>query len=221
MGISAELLDICIPSGIFCYRNIKKATDDSENGEKTRSTVAFAQGAKIVEAITKYNDETAKTAKNAFSIFDKYAKQSKIIDYTGKAVNWATHNVNPLICMSGAVKVLTSDDKVHTGITQTGALAGMFLGEGLMKLHMGKVINEQNITKLVEKVKDTKGLKTVANKLLKSGNCGKTASILKGLLFVGGSISSFAVGENIGNNCADRICADFGIESTKKINQKV
>ena len=187
MGISTELLDICIPSGIFCYRNIKKATDDSENGEKTRSTVAFAQGAKIVEAITKYNDETAK---NAFSIFDKYAKQSKIIDYTGKAVNWATHNVNPLICMSGAVKVLTSDDKVHTGITQTGALAGMFLGEGLMKLHMGKVINEQNIT-------------------------------LKGLLFVGGSISSFAVGEKIGNNCADRICADFGIESPKKINQKV
>ena len=62
MGLSSEILDICIPSGIFCYRNIKKATDDSENGEKTRSTVAFAQGAKLVDAVTMYIDETAKSA---------------------------------------------------------------------------------------------------------------------------------------------------------------
>lgn len=221
MGLSSEILDICIPSGIFCYRNIKKATDDSENGEKSRSTVAFAQGAKLVEAVTKYNDETAKTAKSALSVFDKYAKQYKAVDYAGKAVNWATHNVNPLICMSSGVKVLTSDDKVHTGITQLGALSGMFLGEGLIKLHKDKIINEENVTNIVKKLQNTKGLKTVCENLLKSGNCGKAASIIKGLLFVGGSITSYSIGEKIGKNTADRICADAGIKVRKKIDQKV
>jgi len=221
MGISTELLDVCVPSGIFCYRNFKKATDKSENGEKTRSTVAFAQGAKIIEAITKYNDETAKTAQSAFSIFDKYAKQSKLVDCAGKVVNWATHNVNPLICASGAVKVLTSDDKVHTGITQTGALAGMFLGEGLMKLHLGNFINEQNILQLAEKVKNTPGLKRAAQAVLESTHCGKAAAILKGLAFVCGSITSYNIGEKIGKLEADKICSDSGIKQSKKINQKV
>ena len=221
MGITTELLDVCVPSGIFFYRNMQKATDTSENGEKSRGTVAFAQGAKIVEAVAKYNDETARTAKNALSIFDKYAKQYKAIDYAGKAVNWATHNVNPLICISGGIKVLTSDDKVHTGITQTGALAGMFLGEGLMKLHMGKVINEENLLKLANKAKDINGLKKISNALIKSGNSGKITSIIKGLLFVCGSITSFNIGEKIGTNTADRICADLGIKKSKKIDQKV
>lgn len=221
MGLSSEILDICIPSGIFCYRNIKKATDDSENGEKSRSTVAFAQGAKLVEAVTKYNDETAKTAKSALSVFDKYAKQYKAVDYAGKAVNWATHNVNPLICISGGIKTLTSDDKVHTGITQLGALSGMFLGEGLIKLYQNQIFNEKNVSDIVKRFQNTRGLKTVCEKLLKSGNCGKAASILKGLAFVTGSITSYSIGEKIGNNTADRICADAGIEVKKKIDRKV
>lgn len=223
MGISTALLDVCVPSGIFCYRNYKKATDKSENGEKTRGTVAFAQAAKIAEAIAKYNDSTAKSAEEAFNIFGKYAEKSRALNYTGKAINWATHNVNPLICASGAIKVLSSDDKLHTGITQVGALSGMFLGEGLMKMYMGNVINEKNILKIAEKFKDTKYIKTIAEKLMKSGNSGKLASIIKGLLFVCGSITSYSIGEKIGKNTADRICKDGGIQTpqAKKIDQKV
>lgn len=221
MGISTALLDVCVPSGIFCYRNYKKATDKSENGEKARSTVAFAQGAKIIDAITKYNDSTAKTASKAFSIYSEYAKKYKAVDYAGKAVNWTTHNVNPLICISGGIKVLNSDDKVHTGITQVGALSGMFLGEGLIKLNMPKLINEANINKLAETCADKNILKPMAEKLIKSGGSGKIASIAKGLLFVCGSITSYNIGEKIGNNAADRICKDGGIKTSKKIDQKV
>ena len=159
MGITTELLDVCIPSGIFCYRNYKKATDQSENGEKTRATVAFAQGAKIAEAVAKYTETPGNIAEKGINVFNEYAKKYKPLEYTGKAVNWATHNVNPLICISSGIKVLTSDDKVHSGITQVGALSGMFLGEGLMKLHMGKVINEENISKIAKKFENTKGLK--------------------------------------------------------------
>ena len=221
MTITSELLYICLPRGIFFYRNYKKATDDTENGEKARGTVAFAQGAKIVDGVIKYTDKPGKVGTKALNIFNEYAKQYKAIDYAGKAVNWATHNVNPLICISGGIKVLNSDDKVHTGITQVGALSGMFLGEGLMKLHMGKVINEQNILKLANKFKDTKGLKNITQYILKSGNSNKLASIIKGLLFVSGSITSYNLGEKLGNDTADRICKDIGIDISKKINQKV
>ncbi len=217
MGISTALLDICIPSGIFCYRNYKKA----ENGEAARGTVAFAQGAKVVEAVTKYDDSTAKTAHEAMSVFGKYANKYKLVDYSGKAINWATHNVNPLLCIASGVKVLTSDDKTRTGISEAGALSGMFLGEGLMKLHMGDYVNEKNISALADSFKNTKGLKSIAGSILKSGNSGKIASIVKGILFVCGSITSYNIGQKLGDNCADRVCGDLGVKSSNKINQKV
>ena len=216
MGIpTVEVLEVCVPSTVFLYNNVKKV----ENGEKARGTVVFAQGAKIAEAIAKYHDSTAKNASEAFNIFGKYAKDSKVLDYAGKGVNWATHNVNPLICVSGVYKTLTSDDKVHTGITQLGAISGMFLGEGLMKRNMDKVINEQNITKLAESIKDVKGLGSIAQTLLKNGNGGKAAAIVKGIAFVCASITSYAIGEKIATKAADNICKDMGVERDDETKQ--
>ena len=216
MGIpTVEVLEICVPSTVFLYNNVKKV----ENGEKARGTVVFAQGAKIAEAIAKYHDSTAKNASEAFNIFGKYAKESKVLDYAGKGVNWATHNVNPLICASGVYKTLTSDDKVHTGITQLGAISGMFLGEGLMKRNMDKVINEQNVTKLAESVKDVKGLGSIAQTLLKNGNGGKVAAIAKGIAFVCASITSYAAGEKVATKAADNICKDMGVERDDETKQ--
>lgn len=216
MGIpTVEVLEVCVPSTVFLYNNVKKV----ENGEKARGTVVFAQGAKIAEAIAKYHDSTAKNASEAFNIFGKYAKESKVLDYAGKGVNWATHNVNPLICASGVYKTLTSDDKVHTGITQLGAISGMFLGEGLMKRNMDKVINEQNVTKLAESVKDVKGLGSIAQTLLKNGNGGKVAAIAKGIAFVCASITSYAAGEKVATKAADNICKDMGVERDDETKQ--
>lgn len=219
MGISTQIIEVCVPSGIFCYRNYKKA----ENGEKARGSVAFAQGAKIVEAITKYNDSTAKTANEALNIYKKYAEKSKIVDYAGKSVNWATHNVNTLICLSGAIKVLNSDDKVHTGITEGGALAGMFTGEGLMKLGLDKIYNAQNVETLASKLKNVPGLTKLMTKIAEGKGSSKIAALAKVLTFVCGSLMSYNVGKVLGENAADRLCTDAGIgykKTTQKIDQK-
>lgn len=217
MGITpVAVLDVCVPSSVFLYNNIKKV----ENGEKARGTVVFAQGAKIAEAVAKYHDNTAKNASEAFNIFGKYADKSKILDYAGKGVNWATHNVNPLICMSAAYKTLTSDDKIQTGISQLGALSGMFLGEGLMKRNSGKLINEENVVKLAEKCKNTKGLKSIAEFILKNGHGGKIASIVKGIAFVCASMTSYNIGQSLGDDMVARLYADNGIKIKKTDTEK-
>jgi len=215
MGISPiAVLDVCVPSSVFLYSNIKKV----ENGDKARGTVVFAQGAKIAEAITKYHDSTAKNASEAFNIFGKYAEKSKVLDAAGKGVNWATHNVNPLICLSAIYKTATADDKVHTGITQAGALSGMFLGEGMMKIYRDTLFSEKNVTTIAEKAKDVPGLKSIAKFILKAGNGSKVASILKGVAFVCASMTSYNIGEKLATNLADRVCTDAGISVNKKDN---
>lgn len=224
MSLTTPILEVCVPSGIFCWRNIEKV----KNGETARGTVAFAQGAKVAQAVSQYNDSIAKTANNASSIFNNLAKQSKVLDYTGKAVKWATKNVNPLICASGVVKVAVSDDKVGTAITETGALAGMFAGEGLMKLYLPKVFNENNMTTAAKTLGKAKFLEPVSKFILKSGNSSKLAAILKGITFVCGSITSYSLGKKLSEGYSDKIKAGFGIKTakaeepqkTEKINQK-
>lgn len=215
MGFSAiSVLDVCVPSSVFLLSNIKKV----ENGDKSRSTVVFAQGAKIAQAIAKYHNTTAKNASEAFNIFGKYAEKSKVLDTAGKGVNWATRNVNPLICASAVYKTATSDNKVETGISQLGALSGMFLGEGLMKNFSGNYINEENAIKLAEKMKNTKGLGKLGEFLLKSGNCGKVATVAKGVAFVCVSMTSFSLGKKLGDDFAERKCANLGLSSTDTQN---
>lgn len=215
MGISTPLLEVCVPSGIFCWRNIQKF----ENGDTGRGTVAFAQGAKIAEAITKYDDTVGKTATEAINIFNKYAENSKVLDYTGKAVKWATKNVNPLICASSVLKVGLSDDKPKAAVIETGAIAGMFAGEGLMKAEMGKLINGSNIEKAASKIGKVKVFKPLSEALLKAGNSSKAAAIIKGVTFVCGSMASYSVGQKLGENYAQKITTALGFESPK-INQK-
>lgn len=219
MSVSTALLEVCVPSGIFCYRNIKKV----EDGEPQRGTVAFAQGAKIAQALANYNEATAKTAGSAVSIFNEYAKKYKPVDYAGKAVKWATKNVNPLICASSVIKTATSDDKVGTGITEAGALAGMFAGEGMLKLHMDKFINAENITKAAKLADKVNWLKPVAKFMNKAGNNSKIAAVIKGLIFVCGSMGSYAIGQSIAEKYSDKVKASLGIKDKPepKINQKV
>lgn len=215
MSISTALLEVCVPSSIFCYRNIKKV----ENGEPQRGTVAFAQGAKIAQACVNYHDATSKATQKYFDVFNEYAKKYKPVDYAGKAVKWATKNVNPLICASSVIKTATSDDKLGTGITEAGALAGMFAGEGLMKLHLDKIINADNVTKLAKQVDKVNWLKPVSKFLTKSGHSSKIAAILKGILFVCGSMGSYSLGQELAEKYSDKVKASLGVE-TPKIDQK-
>lgn len=215
MGISAPVLEVCVPSGIFCWRNIQKC----ENGEKARGTVAFAQGAKIAEAVSKYDGAVGKKTAEAINFYNRCAESSKVLDYTGKVVKWATKNVNPLICASSVVKVGFSDDKPNAIVTETGALAGMFAGEGLMKAELGKLINPENVEKAATKMGKSKYLKSVSEALLKAGNASKVSAIIKGITFVCGSMASYSIGQKLGEKYSEKVTSFFGYKSPK-INQK-
>ena len=225
---SVALLEICVPSAWFLRNNVKKV----QNGDDARSTVVFAQGAKIAEAVKKYHDKTATSAMESYNIFGKLAEKSKVLNTVGKGIDLAAKNVNPLICMSAVYKTATSDEKVKTGVTQLGAISGMFLGEGLMKRNMDKVINEENIIKIADKTKNVKGVGKLAQRVLKSNASGKIAAVLKGISFVLVSMTSYDIGEKIAKGPAEKICSNLGInnkhedicedkrEKKQKIDQK-
>ena len=221
---SVALLEICVPSAWFLRNNVKKV----QNGDDARSTVVFAQGAKIAEAVQKYHEKSATSASEAYNIFGKYAEKSKALNFTGRGIDWAAKHVNLLIGLSALYKTAKSENKVETGITQLGALSGMFVGEGLMKLNKNRVLNEQNVTKVLEKVKDTKVIGKTAQKLLKSGAGGKIAAVLQGISFVLVSMGSYSAGEKLAQKHSEKICSSLGVktkdetiqeEETPKIDQ--
>ena len=178
-----------VSSLIFACRNVNK----TENGEIGRAPVAAAQSINVLNQISKYNKVIAKGTDAAVSVFDNLAQKRKVVDYTVKGVKWATKNVNPLICVSGGVKVLMSDDKTTAAVKEVAALSTMFAGEAVAKKLLPKLI---------------------AN--LPVGS--KAGAIINGLLFVGASIASYSVGEKLGTDLAKEVKTNWAKEP-QKINQ--
>ncbi len=199
-----------VASTIFAYRNAEKTA----NGDVGRSVVTVGQCTGVLQEISKLDNAFAATAKSAVSVFEELAKTSKAVDYAGKCLKFTADNVNPLICASGALKVAMSDDKLNTGIVELAALSTMFTGEGLMKEYFNDVFSEKNISKICEKSAGFKHLKPIAEAIEKGKFSGKIASILKGVVFVGGSMASYFVGQKLGEVAAERV-------APKKINQTV
>lgn len=160
---------------IFSIRN----ADKFQHGDVGRGPVAGLQLINgIAKGINHYDNKFTRSAKSAVSVFEQASKNSKVLDYAGKAVKWGCKYVNPLLCVSGAIKVLRSDDKVNTAISETTALAAMFAGEGIFKA-------------------SNKGIEA----LLKTNNLGgKFGSIIKGLLFVCTSVGSYSLGQKLGKS---------------------
>ena len=201
-------------SAIFCGRNI----DKTANGEFGRSAVATGQGVNVIREIGKLDNAAGDAIRSTTSIFSDMAKGSKILNYTGKALDFASKNVNPLICVSSGLKVISSDNKAETALTEIGALSGMFLGEGLWKRVQHSLINEKTVGSAIEKLSANPNAKKYLGKILNSKFAGKYAELLKGLIFVTVSISSYAIGQNLGKNVAGQVCANSMM--SKKIDQK-
>ena len=178
-----------VSSLIFACRDVNK----TENGEIGRAPVAAAQSINVLNQISKYNKVIAKGTDAAVSVFDNLAQKSKVVDYTVKGVKWATKNVNPLICVSGGVKVLMSDDKTTAAVKEVAALSTMFAGEAVAKKLLPKLIAK-----------------------LPVGS--KAGAIINGLLFVGASIASYSVGEKLGTDLAKEVKTNWAKEP-QKINQ--
>lgn len=195
-----------VASSFFALRNVNK----TEKGEVGRSTVALGQTAGVVQEIAKYDGAVANTARSALSVFSDMAKQNKAFRYAGKATQFAVNNVNPLICVSGAIKTAMSDDKLKTGVTEAAALAFMFSGEGLTKLHYDRLVNSQTCKNLLNAASKTNILKPIFEYISKNNLGGKVGAIAKGLAFVAASLTSYSIGENIGGDLSSKVKAYFG-----------
>lgn len=206
-----------VASGIFAYRN----ADKTKNGDVGRGAVTYGQTAGLVQEIAKYDGAIANSARSAVSVFSDLAKQNKAFEYAGKVTQFAVNNVNPLICASGVVKTAMSDDKVKTGITETTALSAMFLGEGMIKRHYEDVASSKTVQDGIKQFSESRIGKPIFEYLEKHKLKGKVGAIIKGLTFVAGSMTSYSIGQELGNPIAHRVKANLGLpeKQPQKINR--
>lgn len=203
-----------VASGIFAVRN----ADKTSNGEIGRSAVTLGQTAGVVQEVAKYDGMVAKGARSAVSVFSNLAKQHKTFEYAEKVTKFAVDNVNPLICASGVIKTAMSDDKLKTGITEVAALSAMFAGEAFVKNKYDKFVASKKCQDTIVKASKNKYLKPVYDYLEKHKLKGKAGLIIKGLIFVAGSMTAYTIGHELGDELAHRVKANLGVKD--KIDQK-
>lgn len=206
-----------VASGIFAYRN----ADKTQNGDVGRGAVTYGQTAGLIQEVAKYDGAIANSARSAVSVFSDLAKQNKAFEYAGKVTQFAVNNVNPLICASGVVKTAMSDDKVKTGITETTALSAMFLGEGMIKKYYEDVASSKTVQDGIKQFSESRIGKPIFEYLEKHKLKGKVGAIIKGLTFVAGSMTSYSIGQELGNPIAHRVKANLGLpeKQPQKINR--
>lgn len=147
LAISAFLPSIT-SGGIFSTRRASSAT--SANNPfigAMNADIAGGQAlnvAKGVSNIAKYSNNTLSAdIISAEESIKKLAKTDKVIGGISKVLNYTADHINPIICVTGAVKVACSDNKKDTAIEEGTALGVMFSSEALAK----RVIGIPNNTK--------------------------------------------------------------------------
>lgn len=176
-----------ISSAIFCVRGVNKA----ETQDKPfRAYIAAGQGTKVFDQISKLDNSIGRGARASIDAFSAVAKNSKALDYAGKALDFVSKNINPLICISAGVDVLNSDDPASAFVTNGTALASMFTVEGLMKKHLDEIPKMNFMKGITEKV-----MKFATKHKVE----GKLPTILHGVAFVVGSCTAYGVGEKFGD----------------------
>ena len=169
-----------VATGIFCLRNGGKTT----NGDIGRLPVTVGQGAAALKAVGESESLFAKPVQTVLENCSELAKSDKFFNGVKKTVKFASDNVNPLIVASSGLKVLLAkkEDRKETIITESGCLAGMFLGEGWMKKNLDGILTSLASKNILPK--------------------GKWLPVIKGVLFVLGSITASTIGSKIGKKLA-------------------
>lgn len=182
-----------VSSAIFCARNVDKAENHDKIG---RWAVAAGQGKKVVDYVRTLDNEVGKSANEAVEGLKMFSKSEKLLSYAGKAVDFASKNVNPLICVSSGIDVLMADDKDEALVKNAAALSTMFAVEHVMKKHMDDVVKIKGIDKIAEKVMGfAKRFKAE----------GKVPAIAHGVAFVVGSCVAYNVGEKFGSLVINKV----------------
>ena len=199
-----------VSSILFGIRRVDKT---GKQKDPVSALIAGGQFRTAGESIIALDNEVGKTAKTAVEAFNIAAKNEKLLSYAGKVINFASENVNPLICVSSGLKVILADDKDTAIITNAAALGSMFAVESLMKKEVNKVTEQQALDKLLIGAKDaaleSKTLGKTAKNLLtfaeKHGGTGKWATVAHGVAFVAGSCLAYSAGEKFGTLVAKKV----------------
>ena len=108
-----------IGTALFGIRNLNKNDPKDIVRKSVAGELQLLNASKAaVGAIMKYDNAIGNSAKSAVNVFQEATKHNKIFNGAAKAVNWGCNNINPILCVSGGVKVLMSDDKLSAGITE-------------------------------------------------------------------------------------------------------
>lgn len=177
----------------FVFRNGQKVS----NGDAGRIPVLVGQAVNAVKAGADSGKAIAKPAQAIINTCSEVAKTDPLFNGLSKAVKFASNNVNPLITASSGLKVFLAkkEDRIKTLITEGGTLGGMFLAEGWMKKNLVGILDKLPIA-------------------------GKWKPIIKGLVFIAGSIGFSTLGGKLGKWIADRAEIPFGKEARTQYYQK-
>lgn len=135
------------------------------------------------------------------------SKSGKVLNGIGKVLSFTADNINPIICATGAVKVLTAEDKTNAAIQEGLALGTMFACEAGAKKLFGlpkfEKVNGQKVAikrdpllrknpfleKQSEALKDFCETTKICNKSIKW-----IPGTLKGIGFACASIAGYKLG---------------------------
>lgn len=138
-------------NAIFSARRVSRGVDAIEDDKHLfgamNMTIAAAQILKGVKAganaIVDVNPELITSVHSASENIKALSEKSKFVKQGGKFIKFVANNINPIICLAGGVKVLSSDDKLDAAARESLSLTTMFLAEGAYKSFVGmpKVID--------------------------------------------------------------------------------
>jgi hypothetical protein len=152
-----------------------RSADKTAAGDIGRAPVTVVQGASVVKAASQYQNPFSKALKRGL----EYVAKDETVAKLGKIANFGAEHVNSLIALSSGIKVLSAkkEDRRNTLIAETGCFTGMILGEGWMKKNLNKYLDQLPVAK-------------------------KWIPLIKGIVFVTGSISCSTIGLKLGKKLA-------------------
>lgn len=188
-----------VKNAIFCTRRVDRGLEGGISSSGN-FVVASAQARNAIDALSSTNNFLGRQAKHVVSSIDDVAKTSSFMGYAAKGLNFASKAVNPLICVSGGIKVLAAEDKDREFINQFYALSTMFAFEKTAKLFLTpegnnllakKGINNKVVKSIIKFVSKYDGMAKApgAPKYLKFG-----VPAIKALTFICASIAGYSLG---------------------------
>ena len=155
----------------FAIRNVDKTT----SGDWGRLPVAVGQAVNAIKAGAEYDNRFSHILKQGIDASKKVAESDSVFKGVSKGVKFVSDHINPLIVVSSGFNVLTAkkEERKKTIFSEAGCIAGMFLGEGWMKKNLNPIIEKLPVPS-------------------------KWKPVIKGLIFIGGSIGSSTIGQIVG-----------------------